>query len=68
MTEDPETIAVDSRMLAPRFAGFIGDDEGQYFLIVESKIVTQTSSFNNALIALVLFILYTKFGISKSCQ
>ena len=50
MTEDPETIAIDSRMLAQRFAGFIGDDEGQYFLIVESQIVTQTSNFNNALL------------------
>lgn len=40
MTDDPETIADDSRMLAPRIAGFIGDDEGQYFLIVESNIVT----------------------------
>ena len=52
MTDDPETIADDSRMLAPRIAGFIGDDEGQYFLIVESNIVivTQTSSFNNALL------------------
>ena len=46
MTDDPETIADDSRMLAPRIAGFIGDDEGQYLLIVESNIVTQTSSFN----------------------
>ena len=56
----PQTIADDSRMLAPRIAGFIGDNEGQYFLIVEPNIVTQTSSFNNALLlwfCLLIFIL-----------
>ena len=50
MTDDPDKIAEDSDLPAPRFAGFIGDDESQYILIVESKIVMQTSSFHNALL------------------
>ena len=45
MTEDPQAIAGNPNLVAPRYAGFIG-----YFLIVESKILTQTSSFNNALL------------------
>lgn len=49
MTDDPDEIVNNSKLSAPRFAGFIGEDEGQYFLIVETEIVTQTSTFNNAL-------------------
>ena len=71
MTDDPETITDDSRMLAPRIVGFIGDDEGQYFLIVESNIVTQTSSFNNAVLLwfCLLYTLYLEYpkAVSEVC-
>ena len=50
MTEDPDVVSNNSKYSAPRFAGFIGDEEAQYFLFVESKIITQTSSFNTALL------------------
>ena len=51
MTDDPKTVACDQKQTAPRFVSFDGGEaSSQYFLFVESIIITELPTFSEALI------------------